>query len=196
MFKKLFILSTLVCLLIGGIAVYRQFSSSKEDSQSLGKLKSSSPQKETTQTSEIKLNESSLETDSSPRVLSVGEIKKIDDRINEMESKWKAAIEEVFIKEMKLTQEDFKEYLMMREGYEEDRYEAYEDYHRENLKEKGHYPITNEDDANQKITQEYHTLFKNHFGEESFARYVKRLDEFNSELRRNGQDKEILTIDF
>ena len=137
-----------------------------------------------------------LGSHSSSRILSETEITKIDDRINEMEAKWKAAIEEVFIKDMKLTQEDFKEYLMMREGYEEDRYEAYEEYHRENLREKGHYPITNEEDANQMITQEYHTLFKNHFGEESFARYVKKLDEFNSELRRNGQDKEILTIDF
>ncbi len=120
-----------------------------------------------------------------------------DQKFEEIEVSWLEDSKKLFTVDLGLSEDEYEEYLTMRKGFEEDRFEAYQKYHKENLEKKGDYPITNEDDANERILSEYQELFKARFGEEALAKYLKSLDGFNSRMKKSeGQDGNTLTIDF
>ena len=183
-----------MCLLVGGITLYR--STKEVEVVETDKAEKSVPIKATA-TPVPKKKVEATETETSEDKAALIDIDKFDAEMDKIEESWQKQMLEVFINDLKLSEEEFKEYLVMREGFEDDRYDAYQKYHEENLKKKDSYPITNENEANDKLVEEYQSLFENRFGKEAFARYVKKLDEFNSDLRvKRGQDEGILTIDF
>jgi len=129
--------------------------------------------------------------------LSMKEMEKLDHEVEAIEEAWQEESKQIFNQQLHLSTEEYQEYLTMRKGYEEDRFEAYEQYHKKNLKEKGSYPITNEDDFNQDVLKEYQELFKKRFGNKATAIYLHALDSFNSALSKDrGQDAAILKVDF
>ncbi len=199
MLKKIFFISLVICLLVGGFTIYRRMYAngiSVEPAVESEKVEvEKTPIKHTPV---AKPTIAHADTEDIPRDKeNLIDIEKFDQEMDAIEERWQNQMLEVFVNDLKLTNSEFEEYKVMRTGFEDDRYDAYQKYHEENLKKKDSYPITNENDANDKIIEEYRELFKKRFGEEAFGRYMKKLDEFNSDLRKSrGQDEGILTIDF
>ena len=156
-------------------------------------------------TEELEKETSQLEDASKEKSDFEIEMEAEDAYLQEIEQKWKERVKTIFIKNLNLSVEDFAEYEVMREGYEEDRFEAYEKFHEEKrLQGVGKYPITVENDVNDPIVEEYRELFKNRFGEDALILYSETLVEFNKRIREedeqesadNGQRQRALTIDF
>lgn len=196
--KKVFLFSLILCLLSGGLYFFRSLNHSEKDPKSEASL---TPQHKNDSLIPNKGDlQQSAQIDPQKKVVAEATQEEVDkefERIERMESAWEEKIKETFLSKMNLSEEEFKEYLVMKEGYEDDRYLSYDKFHKDNMAAGKEYPITLENEENDKIVEEYQNLFKARFGEEAFAHYVKALDEFNSEWRvKEGQDKGILTIDF
>ena len=103
-------------------------------------------------------------SNSSPRQLTDKEIEEMDILFSEYEQKWDQRMEDLFLKELKLSKTDFEDYQLMRDGFEEDRIAAYEEFHQSMLAEHGDeysYPPTLEMvDNERKIQKDYLDLFK------------------------------------
>ncbi len=205
MLKKLFFISLFLCLLIGGIKLYGVLSlqtvdtvADAIDDNDEGEVKEDKEYKENKDSGPEVPEQIKTASTSKPMAnLNQEEMDAFEKEIEEIEVSWQEEAKKIFTVELKLSESEFQEYLTMRKGYEEDRFEAYQQYHKENLAKKGDYPITNEDDANEKVLSEYQELFKSRFGEEALALYLKSLDGFNSQVRKKrGEDGSILTIDF
>lgn len=135
------------------------------------------------------------------RVLSEEEVEKIDQLLSEYEENWDKEMEDLFLKKLNLTKQDYEDYLLMRDGFEEDRVEAFQEFHQRMVEEHGDkysYPPSLEmEDNDRKIKQDYLDLFRKRFGEEAYERYLNTLESYNDSIRRNADpDYGVLRIDF
>lgn len=122
--------------------------------------------------------------------LSDAEIKKIDDNVAAMEKKWDDRMKSLFTDKLGLSEEDFKDYTVMRDGFEEDRLEAFEKFHQEMAEKHGdsyrYSPTLEMKEFESKIKTEYQDLFRKRFGEEAYANYQNEMESFNDEARKNA----------
>lgn len=138
---------------------------------------------------------------SGPRPLTDKEMDDIDKQIEAYEKEWDKRVEKLFLEELGLEQVDLEDYHMMRKGYEEDRLEAFEEFHERMAKEKGpHYTYSPTEEMLQfegKLKKEYLDTFRRRFGEDAFVKYFNSLEEYNSMMREKMDPKHgILSIDF
>jgi hypothetical protein len=136
-----------------------------------------------------------------PRPLSEEEMNKMDEIFEGYEKGWDNEMRSVLVTQMGLSEEDYGDYLKMRDGYEEDRLEAFESFHEKMAEERGpHYsysPTQEMIEFDQKLKREYLDLFHKRYGEEAFARYQDALDKYNSKIRSEADPNYgILTIEF
>jgi hypothetical protein len=118
-------------------------------------------------------------------------------QIDIIEEKWHSKMMSFFLNDLKLTENDFKTYLKMRDSYEEERYNSYQKFHQLKAKENKKYALTAENEANDSLIENYQLQFKKRFGDRAYAFYTQALDDFNSQLRMDrSKEIAILSIDF
>jgi len=135
------------------------------------------------------------------RPLSSQELEEMDKSFEKMEEQWDKEMATFFISDMSLSQQDYGDYLKMREGFEEDRLEAFEDFHERMSAKYGdsyrYSPTLDMQDFEGKLKKEYLDLFRRRYGEEAYVLYLNRLESFNDNLRRKSNpDEGILFIEF
>lgn len=136
-----------------------------------------------------------------PRPLTEKEMDKMDEIFESYEKGWDQEMKSLMIGEIGLTEEDYGDYLKMRDGFEEDRLEAFEEFHKKMAMERGpHYsysPTQEMIDFDKKLKDEYLDLFRKRYGEEAYARYQNALDKYNTKIRSEADPKfGVLTIEF
>jgi hypothetical protein len=136
-----------------------------------------------------------------PRPLTEKEMDKMDEIFEAYEKGWDDEMKSMMIGEIGLSEEDYGDYLKMRDGFEEDRLEAFEEFHKKMAMEKGpHYsysPTQEMIDFDKKLKDEYLDLFRKRYGEEAYARYQNALDKYNTKIRSEADPKfGVLTIEF
>lgn len=136
-----------------------------------------------------------------PRPLSEEEMDKMDEVFEGYEKGWDKEMRGLMQGQLGLTEEDYSDYLKMRDGYEEDRLEAFESFHERMAQERGpHYsysPTQEMIDFDKKLRQEYWDLFRNRYGEEAFARYMNALEKYNDKIRREADPNYgVINIEF
>lgn len=136
-----------------------------------------------------------------PRPLTEKEMDKMDEVFESYEKGWDNEMKSLLLNQMGMTQEDYGDYLKMRSGYEEDRLEAFESFHKRMAQEKGpHYsysPTQEMMEFENKLKKEYLDLFRKRYGEEAYARYQDALDRYNSKIRKEADPKiGVLNIEF
>lgn len=86
--------------------------------------------------------------------------------------------------------QDFEDYQVMRDGFEEDRLEAFEKFHKDMAAKHGNsyrYSPTQEmKDYESKIKTDYQDLFRKRFGENTYSQYQNTLESFNDEARKTS----------
>lgn len=144
-------------------------------------------------------------TSSSEKLMDSGlnknELKEINKRISSVELGWKKRIQKVFIDELSLKGTDIEDYYLMRSKYEEDRLEAFEDFHEKKIYEKGgsyKFPATEEEShIENKIRKEYLNAFRRRFGDDAFVKYYNALERYNESIRQSSSTKDdFLNVDF
>lgn len=125
----------------------------------------------------------------------------LDDALEVIEERWDRKVEDLFLKDLKLTKQDFEDYLVMRRGLELDLADVHDAFREKVLSEQGEdyeYAPTGEVlDEQDKVIEEYHNLFRNRFGDEAFTQFHNALVDYNKELRLHSNPEfGILTIDF
>lgn len=201
MLKKLFYFSLALLFIVGAVKYYLGTKEVKETEVVSEPIPHSRPAPAPTIVAKVEptpvKKEDSATASTDMANLNMKEMEELDHSVEAVEEAWLDESRKMFIEQLHLSEEQYQEYLIMRKGYEEDRYEAYQKFHEKQLKEKGSYPITNEDDANEGVLKEYQDLFKNRFGDKAAATYMKALDSFNSALSQDrGQDATVLKVDF
>jgi uncharacterized protein YnzC (UPF0291/DUF896 family) len=136
-----------------------------------------------------------------PRPLTEEEMDKMDKLFESYEEGWDKKMREVMINDLGLSEDDYGDYLKMRDGYEEDRLEAFEEFHKKMALEKGpHYnysPTQEMMDFDGKLRKEYLDLYRKRFGESAFVKYYNALESFNTEIRKKADPNYgVLTIEF
>ncbi|GEM_PF-2908237 len=136
-----------------------------------------------------------------PRPLTEEEMDKMDELFESYEEGWDKKMREVMITDLGLSEDDYGDYLKMRDGYEEDRLETFEEFHKKMAIEKGpHYsysPTQEMMDFDDKLRKEYLDLYRKRFGESAFVKYYNALDSYNTEIRKKSDPKYgVLTIEF
>jgi hypothetical protein len=124
------------------------------------------------------------------RVLSDKELKELDDNVDRLEKKWDQRLRDLFLKKLQLSMQDFEDYQVMRDGFEEDRLEAFEKFHKDMAAKHGNsyrYSPTQEmKDYESKIKTDYQDLFRKRFGENTYSQYKNTLESFNDEARKTS----------
>lgn len=193
MLKKLFYLSLGLLLIIGGLKFFQSVQQIEEGEAVPTQVTVSNKVLEATPVERNDAATPSLDMSN----LNMKEMEELDHEVEAIEEAWLEESKKIFTEQLHLSEEAYQEYLTMRKGYEEDRFDAYEKYHKKHLAENGSYPITNEDDSSEGVLKEYQDLFQNRFGDKVAAIYLHALDSFNSALTKDrGQDATVLKIDF
>lgn len=144
---------------------------------------------------------SSRSKTSFPEALSEEEVEELDELLAHYEEEWDKDTRNFFLNELKLSEEDYEDYLMMRDGFEEDRVEAFQEFHNRMASEKGssysYSPTAEMVENEERIRGEYLKLFKERYGEEAFVKYSNLLEGYNDRIRREADPKHgVLRIDF
>ncbi|GAB4015028.1 MAG: hypothetical protein Fur0010_13660 [Bdellovibrio sp.] len=135
------------------------------------------------------------------RVLSDEELEELDRYFDQVEKDWDQSMESLFLKELALPQEEFKEYKKLREAYEMDRLEAYHEFHEYMLEKYGEkYTYSPSDDMEKfenKVREQYLEVLRKRIGDDNFKKYIETMDQFNEKLRREQDPyKGVMIIDF
>lgn len=105
---------------------------------------------------------------------------------------WKEEMEKFFASKSSDDKEAYSDYLVMQEGFREDRQDAYDRFMDEVRNEQRSFNITDlESGEFKKIQEEYLLVFEKRFGREVFLQYIELLDQFNDKLAQDS-----LTIHF
>ena len=127
------------------------------------------------------------ETQLNPQELSEEEIDEFEEYFEEVEKNWLTQIESLFIGEFSLTEEKIEAYLNIREGYEEEKMIAFQEFHEYMIQKHGeNYTFTPTEDMEQfenKVVQTYKEKMEKFLGENNYARYKEVLEEYNNRLR-------------
>lgn len=118
------------------------------------------------------------------------QIQQLDANVEKLEKRWDSRLKNLFLNKMSLSLQDFADYQVMRDGFEDDRLEAFERFHKEMAQKHGnsyrYSPTLEMKEYEQKIKTEYRDLFRKRFGEENYARYMGELESFNDQARKEA----------
>jgi len=135
------------------------------------------------------------------KVLSDEELEELDRYFDQVEKDWDTTMESFFLKEMAMPPEEFKEYKKLREAYDMDRLEAYQEFHEYMLEKYGEkYTYSPSDDMEKfenKVREQYLDVLRKRIGDDTYKKYLDTLDQFNEKLRREQDPyKGVMVIDF
>lgn len=135
------------------------------------------------------------------RILSDSELEELDEYFEKVENEWEESIRNLFLKEFGLAEDDLKDYEEMRDKYETDKLEAFQDFHEYMVEKHGENYVYNpsDDELNfdDKVKFEYQDQLRKKVGDYNFKKYIKLVDKFNERLKREQDPyKGTMTIDF
>lgn len=135
------------------------------------------------------------------KVLSDEELEELDRYFDQVEKDWDSTMESFFLKELAMPPEEFKEYKKLREAYDMDRLEAYQEFHEYMLEKYGEkYTYSPSDDMEKfenKVREQYLEVLRKRIGDDAYKKYLDTLDQFNEKLRREQDPyKGVMVIDF
>lgn len=135
------------------------------------------------------------------RVLSDEELEELDRYFEQVEKDWDQNMESLFLKELALPAEEYKEYKKLREAYEMDRLEAYHEFHEYMLEKYGekytYSPSEDMEKFENKVREQYLEVLRKRIGDDAFKKYIDAMDQFNEKLRREQDPyKGVMIIDF
>lgn len=135
------------------------------------------------------------------RSLSPEELKKLEDNFDRVEKEWTVAMEKLFTEELKLGPEGLAEYEKLREAYDQDKYQAFQEYHQKLQEKYGdnyqYNPTEQMEEFENTVLEGYQEKLKAQIGEEGMKKYMETLDQFNERLMRDqDQVGGAILIDF
>lgn len=134
-------------------------------------------------------------------VLTEDQMIKLEAYFEKVEKDWSDRMNQLFVKEMGLEARVLQEYWKMREGYEQDKLDAFEDFHEEMIEKYGenytYKPSEEEQLFSAKVRQRYDQALQKLVGEEAYTKYMEVRDQFNRELTEvDDKDLGFIKVDF
>lgn len=112
----------------------------------------------------------------------------------EVEQRWQEKMEELIVKELGKGEQAFRTYLGMREGFENDKMEAFEEHHKQLEQKHGknytYRPSEDEQNFAKKLLPVYQEKLKSMLGDDGYKKYEGVKSDFNSNESQNA-DAEI-----
>lgn len=122
------------------------------------------------------------------RSLTPTELAALEENFDRVEKDWAIAMDELFIKELKLSPDVLAEYEKLREAYDQDKYQAFQEYHQRMLEKYGenyqYNPTEQMEEFENTVLESYREKLLGLIGEEGMKKYLNTLDTFNEKLMR------------
>ena len=135
------------------------------------------------------------------RALSPEEIQGLEDNFDRVEKEWAIEMDKLYINELKLGPDALAEYEKLREAYDQDKYQAFQEYHQRMLEKYGenyqYNPTEQMEEFENTVLESYRAKLKDQIGEEGMKKYIQALDDFNERLmREQDQTQGAILIDY
>lgn len=113
--------------------------------------------------------------------LSDKDLRKVEKSYAKMNQRWGDTVRKL------LTEEEYSDYLDMRQEFQMDLANSYRDFH-ERMEERDQVfnPSDYEEQVGREIRQKHHDHLKEKIGEEKFAQYISEMDKLNEEIKRSN----------
>lgn len=124
-----------------------------------------------------------------------------EEEFDRLEEAWLENVKELFINELQLSQEQYKDYLNLREGLFNDKIQAFEDMHKQLEAKYGesytYNPTEEEIKFDKEIQQKYDQVLMKKIGKEAFIKYLELRDRTNEQiLEDTAQDDAAMLMEF
>jgi hypothetical protein len=148
-----------------------------------------------------------IATDNSPAseeegmVLTEEQMIKLESYFEKVEKDWSDRMNQLLTRELGLEPKVVEEYWKMREGYEQDKLDAFEDFHEEMIEKYGenytYRPSDEEQMFSAKVRERYDQALMKLIGADAYARYLEARDQYNRELSEvEDKDLGFIKVDF
>ena len=134
-------------------------------------------------------------------VLTEDQMIKLEAYFEKVEKDWSDKMNQLFVKELGLEAKVLQEYWKMREGYEQDKLDAFEEFHEEMIEKYGdsytYKPSEEEQLFSAKVRQRYDQALVKLIGEDAYSKYLEVKDQYNRELSEvEDKDLGFIKVDF
>jgi hypothetical protein len=130
-------------------------------------------------------------TDGGQAPLTEEELDELEEYFDQVETQWTTDMENFITKELRMPKDVYEKYETLREAYEKEKYQAFNDFHEEMFKKHGTNYSYNPSEFNTKFENtfrdEYLVKMKDLIGEENMTRYLEMLDATNERLMRDAR---------
>lgn len=129
------------------------------------------------------------------------EMEELEEYFEKIEEEWGEMLQNLFKSELALSKETIEQYEDLREGFEEEKLAAFQEYHEQMVAKHGenyaYRPSEDEKIFEKKVLDEYYDRLRKVLGDDSYSRYTEVRERFNERIK-SEQDpaKGILVIDF
>lgn len=129
------------------------------------------------------------------------EMEELEEYFEKIEDEWGQTLEQLFKQELQLPKEIIGQYEDLREGFEEEKLAAFQEYHEQMVAKHGdnyaYRPSEDEKIFEKKVLDEYYDRLRKILGDEAYARYTEVRERFNERIKAEQDPaKGILVIDF
>ncbi|MFT6071048.1 MAG: hypothetical protein ACJAT2_002718 [Bacteriovoracaceae bacterium] len=146
---------------------------------------------------------SKLDGDKAPNTMALTEeeMEELEEYFEKIEEDWADQLKQLFKNELQLSNEIMEQYEDLREGFEEEKLAAFQEYHEQMVAKHGenyaYRPSEDEKIFEKKVLDEYYDRLRKLLGDEAYNRYKEVRERFNERIK-SEQDpaKGILVIDF
>tara|TARA_R110000868_G_scaffold132381_9_gene343353 strand:- start:6396 stop:7031 length:636 start_codon:yes stop_codon:yes gene_type:complete len=134
-------------------------------------------------------------------VLSEDQMIKLEAYFEKVEKDWSDRMNQLFVRELGLEAKVLQEYWKMRDGYEQDKLDAFEDFHEEMIEKYGesytYKPSEEEQLFAAKVREKYDEALLKLVGQDNYMKIVEVRDQFNRELAEvDDKDLGFIKVDF
>lgn len=165
----------------------RNSNDNKEEVDNIVKIENKKIQAKAKKQDEQNNNENTFQTTPDERAIPDDELTAMNEKFQKVELEWENKMRDLIFNEFDLDQKAFDEYVALKEGFQRDKIEAFEEYHQfmqEKYGENYSYQPTDDEIAfSVKINEEYLLNMKKLFGEERYLRYLEFRDQYNNHLK-------------
>lgn len=200
--KKIIAVLVLVIIAASGYLVWQAGTDSAEESVLVEERVVLTPNDEQEQVRDEGAAKLSGASEKGPeRSLSPDELKELEDNFDKVEKEWAIAMDKLFTEELKLGADALAEYEKLREAYDQDKYQAFQEYHAKLQEKYGdnyqYNPTEQMEEFENTVLEGYQEKLKAQIGEEGMRKYIETLDAFNERLmREQDQNQGSILIDF
>ncbi|MBK26765.1 MAG: hypothetical protein CME70_22380 [Halobacteriovorax sp.] len=129
------------------------------------------------------------------------EMEELEEYFEKIEDEWGQTLEQLFKQELQLSKEVIGQYEDLREGFEEEKLAAFQEYHEQMVAKHGdnyaYRPSEDEKIFEKKVLDEYYDRLRKILGDEAYSRYTEVRERFNERIKAEQDPaKGILIIDF